>query len=211
MKIVITAFLIALLFVGCRGKVYNAAVGGDINDTIFVTYNPYIYETSTATPCSSIAEYAKSGSTELMVKEISTKDFSLIADFVNQMKSTVQERGCEARVHVKMGNIEFCLSDFICCACDIDDNYLNTSSFEYAIYKIKHLSGYYNCYDSLDIKYDELVCKFGIPEDYCYDSKPFFIVLDTDEKGEIYDYNVEDVRRVALVRKSNRISGAGSK
>lgn len=191
-----------MLFVNCVNKVNNVAAKGDDYDTIFVSYTPYIYDTSVTTPCCSIAAYLNCDSIELQVKEISASDFSLIADFINQMKPTGQERGCDARIHVKMGDSELCLSDFICCACDIDAHVLNTSNFEYAIYKIKHLSGYYNCYDTLDIKYDELVRKYGIPEDYCYDSKPYLIELYTDEDVEICDFAMdEEIRRVALVRK----------
>lgn len=210
MKKIIIALLTALLYVSCVDKVNNVVEKEDGYDTIFISYTPYLYETSVATPCSSIAEFGRCDNIELTIKEIRTEDFNLIADFVNHMKSMEQERGCEARIHVKMGDSELCLGDFICCACDINDNVLNTSNSEYAIYKIKHLSGYYNCYDTLDIKYDELVRKYGVPEDYCHDSKPYLIELYTDEDGGVYEFGMEEgIRRVALIRKENLLDWLG--
>lgn len=207
MKNIIIALAISVLFIDCIGKANNVVTSeGKSDDTIFVTYCPYIYETSVPTPCVSIAADSKRDSIELTIKEISSHDFNLIADFINHRKKIGQDGYCEARIHVKMGNQELCLGDFLCCACDIDDKKLNVSDFEYAIYKIKHLSGYYNCYDNLDIKYDELVRKFGIPEDYYYDSKPPFVVIETVDGEEVYDNHIEDIKRVALV-KDQPISG----
>ena len=210
MNNLIKLFLFAILCIDCTGKANSVIAEDESCDTIFVTYVPHLYETSVRTSCSSIAELGKCDRIELTIKEISTEDFNLIADFIHQMNPAGQDSSCEARVHVKMGNNELCLGDFICCACDIEDRDLNTSNFEYAIYKIKHLSGYYNCYDTLDIKYDNLTQKFGIPEDYCHDSKPYLIELYTDENGEVHEFGMDEgIRRVALIRKENLLDWLG--
>ena len=70
------------------------------------------------------------------------------------------------------------------------------------------MSGYYNCYDTLDIKYDELVRKYGVPEDYYYDGKPPFVVIETVDGEEIYDNYIEDIKRVALVKDQLEIRGS---
>ena len=199
--------IISVLLLSCINKNGKASYcDEEINDTIFVTYAPYLFESSVMTSCRELAEDAKCDSVQLVVKEISLVDYDLIADFIKNVDYNGEDSACEARVHIKMGDRELCISDFICCACNLDDKGIDTSNDEYAIYKLKQLSGYYNCFDSLDIQYDELIQKYGIPKDYRYENKKVLTKGGPDSFDDLdeFELNFEEIRRVAIVVNSTR-------
>ena len=61
--------IISVLLLSCINKNGKASYcDEEINDTIFVTYAPYLFESSVMTSCRELAEDAKCDSVQLVVK-----------------------------------------------------------------------------------------------------------------------------------------------
>ena len=181
-------------------------------DTIFVSYQEGIYETSAATTCSQMKEW----SVDEDVSEVFVIDkdsYDAICSYLTTVNDNNTTReGCEARLYVQVSAYEMCIGD-LGCACDVNDNGIPTDN--YALYLIRSLSGYYNYLDSLDLQHDILINEFGIPSNYQKRIYPKLAVkgspdeygareiveLVKDKKGEyVEESDYDDFRKVALVR-----------
>lgn len=180
----------ALLCAGCLGNSQHREVNHE--DTIFVMYHTYIYETSIAEKCRDLSEFAKSLDIFQTIS-LEQDTFDSIESFINRHKEKANNNYCEARIHVQMGEVEFCLGDMDC-ICDIDDNDINASTWYN--YLIKWKSGYYNSLDKDNLQWNPLIEYYGIPKDYVHE--------EIAHEGLMLDDSIEDddshIRKVALVR-----------
>ncbi len=181
-------------------------------DTIFVSYQEGIYETSAATTCNQMKEWSVDEDVSEIVV-IDKDSYDAICSYLTTVNDNGTTReGCEARLYVQVSAYEMCIGD-LGCACDVNDNGIPTDN--YALYLIRSLSGYYNYLDSLDLQHDILINEFGIPSNYQKRIYPKLAVkgspdeygareiveLVKDKKGEyVEESDYDDFRKVALVR-----------
>lgn len=162
------------------------------NDTIFVSYYPYVYETNVKTTCKSMAKIAENlGVYETL--ECSAEEFDSISSFLCSItRQMPKNQTCEARMYVEWKDEGLCIGD-LNCLCDMED--YNLENLPEVLYLLRCRSGYYNCLDSMELASDALIKIYGIPSDYKYsfDNKSF-----GNEIG--LDMNRLKIRKVALVR-----------
>ena len=184
-------FFCCLSLLSCHSRQTGEQTGkADSFDTIYVTYHKGVYETSTSTPCKHVKKWAEKKSVSEVVA-ISQEDFDIIFSYLSENSNKGDtSMSCEARMYVQVSEYEMCIDDWIGCACDINDNDIPTD--EYALYLIRSLSGFYNYLDSLDLQFERLIEKYGMPSNYQDKTVKF---ANWDDESIL-----DEVRKVALVR-----------
>ena len=96
---------------------------------------------------------------------ISLKDFKRIENFSNNSKLITKNSECDVRMILQLENNQICIGESSCIT-NIYDKKIQTDLSN--IYLIKKLSGYFNYFSEEELKNDETIKKYGIPNNYNY-------------------------------------------
>lgn len=186
----IILFLYCVCIISCHSRqVEKTQEGRDSNDTIFVSYQEGIYETSAPTTCKEMKEWSEDEEVSEVIT-INKEYYDAICSYlIENANKENDDMTCEARLYVQISEHEMCIGD-LGCACDINDKDIPAN--KYILYLIRSLSGYYNYFYSLDLQYDRLIKEYGMPVNY--EDRTVKHINWEDEE------NYNDFRKVALVR-----------
>ena len=187
----VVPFLCCLCMLSCHSRQNRVQQEtAESFDTIYVSYHKGVYETSVRTPCSLVKKWSESEDVSEVIV-IDKRDYDAIFSYLSENADKGNDSTtCEARIYVQAAENEICINDVIVCACDVNEKDIPAN--DYALYLIRSLSGYYNYLDSLDLQFDRLIEKFGMPS--CYQNKT---IKDINWDDDAY---YDDFRKVALVR-----------
>ncbi len=153
-----------IAFADCHNKRTTEQIG-NINDSIIVSYYPYMFESTERVTCSSMAEETAKIPVDSIVY-LQMEDFNEIKAFVTMPHVIRDTIGCDSRMYVRYNKKVVCIGNISSCLCDMDGNKLESNSK--IVYMIKWRAGYFNCFSEHELEFDETIGMFGIPIDYTY-------------------------------------------
>lgn len=158
------------------------------NDTLYVSYYPYVFETSTAIQCKELAKQSQL----LRIREVMTISMDSFKNLVNSLPDStimgINNSSCDSRMYIQLRNREFCVGS-TGCLCDLDNRKIRYDAK--TVYLLKKISGYYNNLDSISLLDDAQILEFGIPDNYHY--------LPISNDSSELPIRVPDIVKVAIV------------
>ena len=155
--------LILYMFVSCQFNNEMARRTSLYKDSIIVSFYQYIFETSISIEREELYRRSKKREVDEIVP-LDDKQYNDIRLFVVKHYDDSLNKKCDSRIIVSIDTFMIGIPDFPDLGC-ISDRQDRKS--RYLLYLIKWKSGFYN-YLSIreELKYDELIKEFGIPNNY---------------------------------------------